>query len=347
MQLTLLAALASVAAAKVVDLDDSSISIKERFSAFVAQFRKTYETTEARQYAFEAFTNNDARVQDYNSQGLSYTLGHNVYSDMKPDDFNSQMYGGYAESFHATRQKNYNTKLSTVSKESLPASIDWTTLGAVTPVKDQGQCGSCWAFSAVMAIEGDLFIDTGKLISLSEQDLVSCDHNGDQGCNGGLMDNAFQWVEQNGICAESDYPYSAGSGTTGSCHTNCTPVATITGYTDVPANDETALAAAVATQPVSVAIEADKSVFQLYKSGVLTSKQCGTQLDHGVGIVGYGSQENTDYWKVKNSWGASWGMDGYILIERGTNECGIRCVAVHLLRSDRWLAFTGLPFVSS
>jgi C1A family cysteine protease len=322
MKFTLFAALAGVAAAQV-NLDDASVSIKERFTAFVAQFDKTYETPEARQYAFEAFTINDARVQETNSQGLTYTLGHNVYSDIKPDDFNAQYYGGYAESGLATREKNYNHELSKVSKDSIPASIDWTTLGAVTPIKDQGQCGSCWAFSAVMAIEGDLFIDTGKLISLSEQDLVSCDHNGDEGCNGGLMDQAFAWVEENGICSETDYPYTSGTGTTGTCKTKCTPVATITGFTDVPAKDETALAAAVATQPVSVAIEADKSVFQLYKSGVLKSKQCGTTLDHGVGIVGYGTLSGTDYWKVKNSWGTTWGMDGYILIERGTNECGI------------------------
>eukprot|EP00750_Incisomonas_marina_P016568 INCI19182.1.p1 GENE.INCI19182.1~~INCI19182.1.p1 ORF type:complete len:198 (+),score=25.94 INCI19182.1:33-596(+) len=174
-----------------------------------------------------------------------------------------------------------------------------------------------------MSIEGDYEINTGNLVSFSEQDLVSCDHNGDQGCNGGLMDNAFQWVEKNGICAEKDYPYTSGTGTTGVCETKCTPVATITGYTDVPPNDEAALKVAVAKQPVSVAIEADKSVFQLYSSGVLTSDTCGTQLDHGVGIVGYGSLSGTDYWKVKNSWGSSWGMDGYILLERGTNECGI------------------------
>jgi C1A family cysteine protease len=326
MKFTLMAALAGVAAAQV-NLDDASVSIKERFTAFVAQFGKTYETADARQYAFEAFTINDARVQDYNSRGLTYTLGHNSYSDVKPDDFNKQMYGGLAESFVGKREKNYNNELSKVNKDSLPASVDWTTAGAVTPIKDQGQCGSCWAFSTVMAIEGGLFVNTGSLVSLSEQDLVSCDHNGDQGCNGGLMDQAFAWVEQNGICSEADYPYTSGTGTTGDCVATCAPVATITGFTDVPANDETALAAAVVTQPVSVAIEADKSVFQLYKSGILSSAACGTQLDHGVGVVGYGTEAGTDYWKVKNSWGASWGMDGYILLARGTNECGISQMA--------------------
>jgi C1A family cysteine protease len=319
MKFTLFAALAATAAAQV-DLDDSSLDIRTRFDAFVDQFSKSYETEEARQYAFEAFAINDQKVQEYNSQDLTYTLGHNEYSDMKPEDFNDQMLGGYVEKDES--EKNYDYSLADAATDA-PDSIDWVTKGAVTPIKNQGQCGSCWAFSTVMGIEGDLFVEQGKLISLSEQDLVSCDHNGDQGCNGGLMDNAFKWVEENGICTEEAYPYTSGTGTTGTCKTTCTPAVKITGFTDVPQKDETALKAAVAKQPVSVAIEADKSVFQLYKSGVLTSKECGTQLDHGVGIVGYGTESGTDYWKVKNSWGTSWGMEGYILMERGTNECGI------------------------
>jgi len=137
------------------------------------------------------------------------------------------------------------------------------------------------------------------------------------------MDNAFKWVEENGICTEAAYPYTSGTGTTGTCKTECTPAVKITGFKDVPQKDESALLTAVNQQPVSVAIEADKSVFQLYKSGVLTSKSCGTQLDHGVGIVGFGTLSGTDYWKVKNSWGTSWGMDGYILMERNVNMCGI------------------------
>eukprot|EP00750_Incisomonas_marina_P018921 INCI3175.1.p1 GENE.INCI3175.1~~INCI3175.1.p1 ORF type:complete len:474 (+),score=56.04 INCI3175.1:71-1423(+) len=309
--------MAAVAAAQV-DLDDHSLPIKARFNAFVEQFGKTYTAEEA-ETAFSAFAKNDAKIRDYNSRGLTYTLGHNEWSDMTEDDFNSQMLGGYVEK--AESEKNYDYSLSQI-KVTADAK-DWVTLGAVTPVKNQGQCGSCWAFSTVMGIEGDLFVEQKKLISLSEQDLVSCDHNGDQGCNGGLMDNAFKWVEENGICTEEAYPYTSGTGTTGTCETTCTPAVKITGFKDVPPNDETSLLAAVDQQPVSVAIEADKSVFQLYKSGVLTSKTCGTQLDHGVGIVGYGTLDGTDYWKVKNSWGASWGLEGYILMERNVNMCGI------------------------
>merc|ERR1712070_1340603 len=195
--------------------------------------------------------------------------------------------------------------------------------GAVTPVKNQQQCGSCWAFSTTGSMEGAYQIASGKLESLSEEDLVQCDHNGDQGCSGGLMDNAFTWVSENGICSESSYPYTSGSGRTGTCQKGCSPVVTITGHTDVPAMDEDALKAAVSKHPVSVAIEADKSAFQLYRSGVLDSSSCGTNLDHGVLVVGYGTLDGKDYWKVKNSWGGSWGLDGYVLMAEGKNMCGI------------------------
>lgn len=137
------------------------------------------------------------------------------------------------------------------------------------------------------------------------------------------MDNAFKYVEANGLCTEADYPYTSGSGITGTCKKTCTPAVTITGFTDVPQNDEDSLKAAAANQPISVAIEADKSVFQLYKSGVLDSPSCGTNLDHGVLIAGYGTESGKDYWKVKNSWGTVWGMEGYILLARGKNMCGI------------------------
>merc|ERR1719333_884970 len=142
------------------------------------------------------------------------------------------------------------------------------------------------------------------------------------------MDQAFVFVKEHGICAEASYPYSSGTGTRGTCKHSCTPVATLTGIVDVPPSDQVALKAAVAKQPVSIAIEADKSAFQLYKGGVLSDPSCGTKLDHGVLIVGYGTDAGKDYWKVKNSWGPTWGENGYILLARGTGsgkpgQCGI------------------------
>ena len=209
-----------------------------------------------------------------------------------------------------------------------PDAIDWVTKGAVTPVKNQGQCGSCWSFSATGSMEGAYQIATGKLVSLSEEDLVECDQV-DQGCGGGLMDNAFKFVMKNGIAAEAAYPYISGTGIRGLCKDKkeANAVVTVTGFKDVPPKDEDALKTAVALGPVSVAIEADKSAFQLYKSGVLEKKSCGTKLDHGVLVVGYGTAPGIfgkkDYWKVKNSWGATWGEEGYIRLARGKNMCGV------------------------
>jgi C1A family cysteine protease len=209
--------------------------------------------------------------------------------------------------------------------EALADAVDWTSKGAVTPVKNQGQCGSCWSFSTTGALEGAFEIASGNLVSLSEQQFVDCD-TVDSGCSGGLMDNAFTFAKSNAICTEASYPYKATRGTCAAA--SCTvglAKGTVTGYKDVSPDSESAMMSAVSQQPVSIAIEADKSVFQLYKSGVLQSS-CGSSLDHGVLLVGYGTEDGTDYWKVKNSWGSSWGDAGYVKLLRGkggSGECGL------------------------
>ena len=295
-----------------------------KFNEWKATHNKSYEGSDKEAQALAAFASNEAIINEHNAKGLSYELGHNEFSDLTWEEF-KQLH--MSELFLNRAPKNVRrVHLTGKNGAGAPADdVDWTTKNAVTPVKNQQRCGSCWAFSTTGSVEGAYAIASGTLTSLSEQDLVSCDHNGDQGCNGGLMDNAFKWIESNGLCTEDDYPYTSGSGITGTCKTTCKPAVTITGFTDVPQQDETALQSAVATGPVSVAIEADKSAFQLYKSGVLDSASCGTKLDHGVLTVGYGtdSASGKDYWKVKNSWGATWGESGYIRMVRGKNMCGI------------------------
>jgi cathepsin L len=207
------------------------------------------------------------------------------------------------------------------------ATVDWTTKGAVTSVKNQGSCGSCWSFSAAGALEGAKWIKYKTTESLSEQQLVACDTAGnDKGCNGGWMDDAFKWIKGNGgLCSEAAYPYASSSGTSPSCKKGCTPVSgtAVSGWTDVTPKSVSALASAVTNVPVAIAIQANQPAFQSYKSGVLTGT-CGQRLDHGVLLVGYGTDNGLDYWKVKNSWGTSWGEQGYIRIEKSSKDlCGV------------------------
>ncbi|PNY06010.1 cysteine proteinase rd21a-like protein [Trifolium pratense] len=232
-----------------------------------------------------------------------------------------------------------STRYAFRDDDELPESVDWREKGAVVDVKDQGQCGSCWAFSTVGAVEGINKIVTGDLISLSEQELVDCDKGYNMGCNGGLMDNAFEFIMQNGgIDTEDDYPYRASDNTCDPNKKNAR-VVTIDGYEDVPENDEKSLKKALAFQPVSVAIEAGGRAFQLYQSGVFTGT-CGTELDHGVVAVGYGTENGTDYWLVRNSWGSSWGEGGYIKLERNlkstqTGKCGIAMEASYPVKKGQ------------
>merc|ERR1712032_154814 len=200
--------------------------------------------------------------------------------------------------------------------------------GAVTPVKNQGQCGSCWSFSTTGALEGAWEVATGNLVSLSEEMLVDCSKK-NNGCQGGSMDLAIQYVESTGLCTEKSYPYIAGGGKAGTCKaSSCTlglAKGAVSGFHDVSKNSEKALMSALMQGPVSIAVEADKSVFQSYRSGVMT-RMCGANLDHGILAVGYGTEDGTPCWKVKNSWGSVWGDDGYANLERGkggSGECGL------------------------
>ena len=312
-----------------LDLDDPALAVADRWAAWKQRYA-FHGAEEAA--AFDHFAANDAIIAASNARArdsrLSYTLGHNAFSDLSLREF-KRLYLAAPMPAAWRRRKQARVDWSLAANATAPAAtgdaVDWTAKGAVTAVKNQGQCGSCWAFSTTGAMEGAFQIAGNALTSFSEQTLVSCaTSSGNQGCNGGLMDKGFEWIETNGIASESAYPYTSGGGVTGACKPQWTPVAKVGSYADVPAGDEAALQAAIAKGPVSVAIEADKSAFQLYKGGVLSDAAgCGTQLDHGVLAVGYGTDGGVDYYKVKNSWGAAWGEAGYVRMERGVNICGI------------------------
>jgi len=330
-------------------------SVHPEFFAWAKEHSKTYESEDETMLRLKIWKENNEFIESHNAKqpAPSYTLGHNHFSDLTLDEFQEyNKLGDYSPGMMAPfRQRSYESGL-TASKlrksrrmEDIPDSIDWVEKGAIVPVKNQGMCGSCWAFSAIVAIEGAHYLDTGNLTSLSEQELLDCDKL-DLGCSGGLMDNAFLFDENStGICSEEDYPYVMHKRWLRGCGSEkgeCTPVnhTRVDTFVDVE-NTVDALMEAISKQPVSVAIEADTQSFQFYKSGVFDDPGCGENLDHGVAAVGYGtSDDGIDYFKVRNSWGPSWGDEGYILMSRSTEvyvngTCGILSFpSMPVLRDD-------------
>jgi len=301
----------------------AALANEKLFEQFKLDYNKNYTSLDEHNRRYAIFVDNLQKIDDHNAKKLSWTLGVNQFADMTSFEFAEFVQRGNGGGFINFRKPESERKIVDLPKASC-TSVDWTATSSpvVTPVKNQGQCGSCWSFSTTGAVESRYAIKTGELHILSEQELVDCDTK-DSGCNGGLMDYGFEYIiGQNGVCQENDYPYT--SGTTrkaGSCErSSCTHYDRITDYADVTSNSQDALESALCEGPVSIAIEADEDAFQLYSSGVLTGS-CGSNLDHGVLLVGMGTDSvNGDFWKVKNSWGSSWGEEGYIRLCRNCNK---------------------------
>ncbi|XP_031129880.1 ervatamin-B-like [Ipomoea triloba] len=300
----------------------------EKTSLFLSHQRwmtlhgRTYKDEAEKEKRFYIFKENVKFIEDFNKAGnRSYKLGTNKFTDLTKEEFRATLLNKEKSLRPKTLQPAF---FLNESLDQAPNSLDWREQGAVTDIKDQGNCGCCWAFAVVAAVEGLTKIKTGQLISLSEQQLLDCDLTSD-GCGGGIRTEAFQFIKDNGgLVTESDYPYE---GAQESCNTQNlgTPAATISGYQEV-APTESALLAAVTNQPVSVGITIGGDVFQHYKTGVFTGDEgdCGSGYRHAVTIIGYGtSDDGEDYWLVKNSWGNSWGESGYMKMARGINEDGV------------------------
>ncbi|RCV32871.1 hypothetical protein SETIT_7G037800v2 [Setaria italica] len=286
------------------ELSDDSAMVA-RHEQWMLQYGHVYKDDAEKAQRFEVFKANVKFIETFNAAGnRKFWLGVNQFADLTNDEFRATKTN---KGFNPNAVKvPTGFRYANVSTDALPATVDWRIKGAVTPIKDQGQCGCCWAFSAVAAMEGIVKISTGKLISLSEQELVDCDvHGEDQGCNGGEMDDAFKFIIKNGgLTTESSYPYTAQDG-------QC----------------KAALMKAVANQPVSVAVDGGDMTFQFYSGGVMTGS-CGTDLDHGIAAIGYGKDnDGTKYWLLKNSWGTTWGENGFLRMEKDITDnrgmCGL------------------------
>ncbi|XP_057740852.1 low-temperature-induced cysteine proteinase-like [Arachis stenosperma] len=303
-----------------LDKFPSEERVVELFEKWKQEHKKSYTHQEEATLRLENFKRNLRYIVEKNAMQNQnspegHRLGLNRFADMSNEEFKNK----YISKVKQPLNKRLTNSFKDYSCENTPYSLDWRKKGVVTSVKDQGDCGSCWAFSSSGAIEGINAIVTGDLVSLSEQELVDCDKTND-GCEGGYMDYAFEWVMNNGgIDTETDYPYT---GVDSSCNITKeeNKVVSIDGYNDV-AKSDSALLCATVKQPISAAIHGSSLDFQLYTGGIYDG-DCSSNpddIDHAILIVGYGSEGDEDYWIVKNSWGTGWGMDGYIYIKRNTD----------------------------
>lgn len=308
------------------------------FEAYLEQFTVSFDDADERSHRRGIFSDNLKTISSHNSAGHSWEMAMNEFGTLTPAEFKARYASGFRQD--STPDAFTGTIMATEGFTQAEAAdaVDWVKKGAVTSVKNQGVCGSCWTFSATGALEGAYQISGKTLTDFSQEQILDCDTVG-HGCSGGGMDQAFDFLKSaGGICSAKSYPYAEantreGSPLVDSCENTCKPVTSVTGVVDVPKSSETAMLKAVSSTPVAVAIEADESAFHFYSKGVMDGT-CGTKLDHGVLVVGYGTDNGKQYWKIKNSWGTPWGEDGYIRIARGdatinagAGQCGVLMMA--------------------
>lgn len=302
---------------------------RQAFSNFQAKYGKKYASEEEHEKRLNIFKSNLIFIHTQNAEGLSYTLGMNETGDLTPEEFQDK-YLGHKSSKTGMDKLNLGvaTHLEQVSKESLPAAIDWRKKGCVNEIKDQKLCGSCWAFSAVQAVEGASCVKSGKLPNLSEQQLMDCSFaEGNMSCSGGLPVAAFEYIVNNhGICTEKAYPYLAKDND--HCGEKaCKSAVKLEGFQRIPQNENAVQAAIARYGPISVAINASGNSFRFYQSGVYRAP-CSHLLNHAVGLVGYSTSDYTedDYFILRNSWGEVWGEDGYmrmVMHQGPEGQCGV------------------------
>lgn len=290
------------------------------FQKFIKTYHRTYMTPSEVAGRFVIFKDNLKRIEERNAKGQE-KHGINKFTDMTPEEFEAR-YMGYRKGIRTTmKRKQY---FSPVPRTS---SINWCDKGACTPVKDQGGCGSCWAFDATEMVESDYKIRFGQLYNLSPQQLTSCDLYS-SGCTGGNAVWAWDYIHNvGGLDPSVDYPYTSGTtGQTGTCKVNTSDfkvgVKEYVWVGEFPFPEESDMLKEIGSTPLSIA--ADATIWSSYTGGVITSKSnCGTRLNHNIQLVGYQAEGNGGYWIVRNSWGADWGEQGFIYIQEGENVCGV------------------------